>query len=401
MKICIICPLWGYFGGREQYLIDVVEELTKRGHTCCVIYEELTNRPVTYETTLGVTKFNIPNLTEFESSLDSQYSKVLRSILDKEKPDVILANDLKNISFLSLLIDYGKLVTMTHYGWLFCLRNVRILYLSRNACHRKMNFRCLLHGCFLRKAGKASVLPLRYNSFKELRKLINLYLQIPKHIVASRYMKNLFLDHGFHNEQVEIINLFAELPGSHYEHTVSKDPRVVFMGRIDRYKGVDFLLKALSRISSPFTCDIIGDGPFLLHCIKLSHKLGLEKSVNFLGWLSRDNARQYLYKASVIVVPSIMPEAFGMVGIEAMAYRKPVVAFDNGGISDWLEDGKTGYLVPSKDTIALATKIDYLLRNVDHADQLGIIGLQTAETKFNRNIHFGRLISLFEEIARR
>jgi len=213
-------------------------------------------------------------------------------------------------------------------------------------------------------------------------------------------MKELFLQHGFQDHQVKIINLFVDVPNSQDEPNLSRDPNVVFVGRIDRYKGVDFLLKSLSKIKASFKCNVVGEGPLLAHCKRLSRRLGLEKSVTFLGWLPREEAEVYLGDANIVVVPSVMPEAFGMVGLEAMAREKPVVAFDNGGISDWLEDGRTGYLVPSKDTAAMADRIDFLLGNPEHAQQLGNAGRQSVERNFNKRKHFDRLIGVFEDACR-
>lgn len=401
MKICIICPQWGYFGGREQYLIDAVDELSKRGHVCFLIYEELTKKSVTSTTAKNILKYCIPILGELETNIDMHYAKMLRHILEKERPDVVFINDIKNIVLLKYLVEYGKLVAMMHYGWLFCLRNVRVLYFSRNACYQRLSLKCFLHGCFFRKSQKASRILLCYNSLKKHLILIRLYMRIDRHVVASSYMKNLFLQHGFKDYQVEIISLFTETPMFHVGKSVIKEPVIVFIGRIDRYKGVDCLLMSLCNIKLPFKCFIVGEGSFLPHCKKLSHKLGLEKSVTFLGWLPREDTKTYLKDASIVVVPSIMPEAFGMVGLEAMAYGKPVVAFNNGGISDWLKDGVTGYLVPTKNLTTMTKKIDYLLRNPEHAHELGVAGRHSVEQMFDKGKHFNKLIRVFEDACRR
>lgn len=400
MKILVVCPLWGYFGGREQYLIDVVEELTKRGHTCCVAYAELTNIPVKNGTAVSVIKYNIPSLTDFESSKDPQYVETLNSILDQEKPDLVFLNDIKNFLLLRALIHYGKLVIMSHYGWLFCLRDNRTLYFSRNACYRTLGFSCLFHGCFLGKPIRQSEKIFRFNSLKKLKRLASVYSKINKHLVTSQYMKNLFSKHGFNDEQVKIIELFTELPSLQNNTKNKEEPNLLFLGRIDRYKGVDLLLKSLSNIQSSFNCNIIGDGPYLSYCKKLAIKLKLVDSVHFLGWLPREKTRPYLQSARVVVVPSIYPEAFARVGLEAMSYGKPVVAFDSGGISDWLLDGTTGYLVPPKDTVDLANKIDYLLSNPEHARELGKAGRLLLKTRFDKNRHFDRLLKIFEETLR-
>jgi glycosyltransferase involved in cell wall biosynthesis len=212
-------------------------------------------------------------------------------------------------------------------------------------------------------------------------------------------MKDVFLQHGFAEEQVEIMWYPTALPPLRDDCDTNGETNIVFLGKINRYKGVDYLLRALSKIRSPFSSYILGDGPCLAKCQRLSRKLGLSGVVRFVGWVPHQEIKRYLQRASVVVVPSIWPEPFGIVGIEAMAYAKPVVAFDVGGIPDWLLDGETGYLVPPKDVTGLAKKIEYLLENPAQARALGAAGRRLVIKRFNKTAHFDRLLSVFQEAA--
>jgi glycosyltransferase involved in cell wall biosynthesis len=401
MIIGIICPLWGHFGGREEYLIEVVEELTKRGHSCFVIYGQLTGRPPKIQTAAKIRTYSVPSVSVFKSSRDRSKAAAFQRIIAAEKPNILLVHDIKNFSILRLVRDFRKSIAVFHYGWLFCLRNVRILYSSRKACYRRLGMACLGHGCFVRKNDMPTGSRLCYNSLRDLKKLIRLYRRFDHLIVTSHYMRDLFVQHGFQESRLEILGLF---PRDGIAADVSPEftrPHILFIGRIDRYKGLDFLLKALAKIQSPFICQIIGEGPFLPRCRELSRRLGISPRVEFLGWLSRESIRPYLEKARLVVVPSLMPEAFGLVGLESLAFGKPVVAFDNGGIADWLRDGHNGYLVPSKDTVNLADRIDRLLRNPELAQELGERGLRVVEKTFNRELHISRLIRTMEQLSTR
>jgi glycosyltransferase involved in cell wall biosynthesis len=212
-------------------------------------------------------------------------------------------------------------------------------------------------------------------------------------------MKNRCLQHGFRPEHLQVIGQFTDVQPDPEDSVNEATPVVLFMGQIDRYKGVDYLLNALALVRAPFECVIIGTGPYLSYCRDLMAKLGLTDAVQFLGWLPRDETKAYLRSARMLVVPSILPEAFGMVGIEAMACSKPVIAFDSGGISDWLQDGKTGYLVPAKDISMLADRIASLLQDPHKAAAMGREGRRLAMGTFNKEAHFDRLLSIFETIS--
>src|SRR6185436_14136288 len=116
------------------------------------------------------------------------------------------------------------------------------------------------------------------------------------------------------------------------------------------------LLESLARLRSPFECVILGEGNHRSACQKLADKLGLGGRVQFPGYLPPEELKKYYCEGSVAVVSSVWPEPFGAVGLEAMRYGLPVVAFDAGGIKEWLTHGHNGYLVPWQDCAAFGQR---------------------------------------------
>lgn len=90
------------------------------------------------------------------------------------------------------------------------------------------------------------------------------------------------------------------------------------------------------------------------------------------------------------------PEPFGLVGPEAMAYARPVVGFRRGGISDWLSDGETGFLVEPGNVPELAQRIDQLLANPALAEQMGRMGRAYLERKFDPAVHCATIVATYE-----
>lgn len=399
MKVLIVCEKWGALGGKEQTTMDCVEGLEARGHECLVVYERVTDRPWAAGIAEGVPTYALPALSEYVDSQDARHAEAFRRILDREGPDVILLRDVLNLRMLRLLIDYARVLAIAQNCRIFCLRESKTFYFSKKPCNRKLGAGCLLHGCFLRKNAGLLRRGLRYNSLLQLMRVATLYQEIRHHVVDSHYMREVFLQHGFRADQVEVIGSFADVSPARDVNRKAGTANILFLGRIDRYKGVDYLLRALAKIEAPFTCTIVGDGPYLPLCRRLCRRLRLDGVVRFAGWVARDLTIDYLQAASIAVVPSIWPEEFGRVGIEAMANAKAVVAFDNGGISDWLHHGKTGYLVPSKDVPGLAGRLEELLRNPDRARAFGAAGRQVVETQFSRDAFFKRLIGALEKAS--
>jgi glycosyltransferase involved in cell wall biosynthesis len=144
----------------------------------------------------------------------------------------------------------------------------------------------------------------------------------------------------------------------------------------------------------PFECLILGDGNHRPYCERLCARLHLADRVQFRGFVPANELQKFYADASVFVVPSVWPEPFGMVGPEAMRYGLPVVAFDSGGIKEWLFHGENGFLAPRMDTRAFASHIENLLRNKELGRQLGCNG----RDRVNRVYPSSRQVDTLEQI---
>ena len=128
--------------------------------------------------------------------------------------------------------------------------------------------------------------------------------------------------------------------------------------------------------------DILGEGARTPFYKDLAKQMKLENKMNFHGFV--DNPQMFYQNADVVVFPSMWQEPFGLVGIEAMANSKPVVAFDVGGVRQWLENGKNGILVPERNTNAFANALDTLATDVQKRNQLGNYAKEFVEKHFTK-----------------
>src|SRR4030095_12504297 len=99
----------------------------------------------------------------------------------------------------------------------------------------------------------------------------------------------------------------------------------------------------------PFECLILGDGNHRSYCESLTKQLGLSDRVKFKGFVPQDELKSYYRECTVVALSSVWPEPIATVGLEVMRHGLPVVAFDVGGVSEWLVDGCNGFLVPWMD----------------------------------------------------
>ena len=198
-------------------------------------------------------------------------------------------------------------------------------------------------------------------------------------------------------ERRAIVPLFSTVPvarGSGHEAR----RRVVFAGRLVRPKGVDVLIRAARSVEMELV--ICGSGKRLEALRKLAARLGVGERVRFAGWLGAEQLAHELAEASVVAIPSLWPEPFGLVGIEALAAGRPVVASATGGVEDWLDPGRTGLSVPAGDIGALAGALAELLDDPRRQQSMGEAGRIAVGERFTERHHVAALLDAYETATR-
>ena len=158
------------------------------------------------------------------------------------------------------------------------------------------------------------------------------------------------------------------------------------------------MLEALAQVKTKFECVILGDGNHKAFCEELSKKLGLADRVKFKGFIPQDELKGYYRECSVVALSSLWPEPIATIGLEVMRYALPVVAFDAGGIEDWLIDGENGFLVPWMDRAKFAARVEQLLNDKPRAKQLGEAGLKFVSERYDFETYIGDLEKMFARI---
>jgi glycosyltransferase involved in cell wall biosynthesis len=178
-------------------------------------------------------------------------------------------------------------------------------------------------------------------------------------------------------------------------------PRLVCVGRMDRRKGFDIALKAFSRLIDRYSgirLALVGDGPVLAELKSFAVELGVAGSVDFAGWVSPENVPALMSEASVVVVPSRL-EAFGLTALEAAFLARPVVAFAVGGLTEVVEDGRTGYLVPPDSDMRLAEAIARMLDDPAAATKMGAEARSLAIRQFSWQRHVDSYDDLYARLC--
>ncbi len=172
---------------------------------------------------------------------------------------------------------------------------------------------------------------------------------------------------------------------------------VLFAGKLTAYKGVKYLIKAAKKI--PAEVLILGEGPERENLEQQVKNLALT-NVHFIGHLGMSNELNKFYKrASVFVAPSVWDEPLGLVILEAMASRTPVVVTRKGGIPLAVKDGVNGYFVRPRNSSEIVDKVNLLLTNDEMREKMAENARKIAVEKFSWEAIAHRFILMYMRFA--
>ncbi|MBE0649538.1 MAG: glycosyltransferase family 4 protein [Bacteroidales bacterium] len=220
-----------------------------------------------------------------------------------------------------------------------------------------------------------------------------LYPDIQKYFSKKRvyYCPNGIAESKFEKDQLEI--------GS------EKPVEILFLSNLIESKGVLVLLEAcliLKEKRIPFHCTYVGgEGDITSDYFnKKVSDLKLNKQVFYAGKKYGEEKAEAFEKANIFAFPTYYHnECFPLVLLEAMQQGLPVITTCEGGISDIVEDGITGYLVPQKDAVALAEKLEILINDSTLRHEMGAKGRARYEEQFTLNTFENRLTDILNSIV--
>jgi rhamnosyl/mannosyltransferase len=175
-------------------------------------------------------------------------------------------------------------------------------------------------------------------------------------------------------------------------------PSVLCVGRLVSYKGVEFLIRALESVKARLW--IVGSGPLEDSLKQLAQGKGLADRIEFLGQVSDEDLAAYYHACDVFVLPSITnAEMFGVVQLEAMACRKPVISTNLPTGVPWVnQHGKTGYVVAPGNAAELANGIQLLLDNPGLREEMGEAGRMRVERHFTSTRMAEAMLQVYQEM---
>lgn len=195
---------------------------------------------------------------------------------------------------------------------------------------------------------------------------------------------------------VAIHNGIKDIPSTLLADTLKQPPTLLMVARFEAQKDHHTLLKALTTLKAyDWNLLLVGTGRLMKVARKQVAQLGLLERVRFLGELL-DVAR--ITSGVQVLVLSSLWEGLPRSIIEGMRASLPIVATDVGGVSELVQDGVSGYLVPRRDSFALASRIAELIQNPQMRERFGRASRQLYESHFCFDFMYRSTLHVYREV---
>ncbi len=197
---------------------------------------------------------------------------------------------------------------------------------------------------------------------------------------------------------LEEFDSFPHIPSIRKKYNIADDEVLIgCIGRMERRKGQEYLLSAMRHIHRAKLLLLgLEDEEYSNRLKRICADFNIIERVIHIG--HRDDIPSVLKEIDIFVLPSLEGEGFPRVILEAMAARRPVVATDDAGNVEAVDDGRTGYIVPRGDIAALAEKISMLVADSRRRKTMGLAGRGRVERLFTIQKNVAKIQDIYREI---
>lgn len=402
MKILAVNKFYYMKGGSEAYYFSLNNLCIEKGYEIIPFsmkdeknfkskYEEYFINNISYANMNLKTK--IMNSAKMIYSVEA-YKKIKKIVKDT-KPDLahlhIFQHQLSPSIIQALRREGIPIVNTIHDLKIIC-PNYKML--NKNGiceeCKEGKYYNCFINSCI--KNSKLDSLVTMFEAY--LHKYLKSYLYVNKYICPSEFYRKKLLEFGIPENKVVHIPNYIDI--KQFKPCYEAQNYFIYAGRLSEEKGIKTLIKAMKYVKTSKLC-ILGAGPLeseLRNEVK-DFKLN---NIEFLGFKTGKELENIIRNSKFIIIPSEWYENCPMSVIEAMAYGKPVIGSNLGGIPELIQNEITGFIFSAGNEEEMASKINYLLDNPTRCRSMGKEGRMAAQKLYNKDIHFQKLNDIYKSL---
>lgn len=377
-------------GGMNRMVIDTVRRLRRAGHEVALVHGRGTER-------IEGTGYIYDDLDNRLLPRDSTALR-LEAILDDFAPDVIQLHGVENTLLDGWLAARRPTARFVHNHQFYCSGRRLTLGHPSMPCTRAHGRRCatshLLRGC---GSWNPAANFMRYRSVgRSLSALRSVHgLQVMSGTVREQLLAN-----GVPEGKVVKLPPFAPLAEPDRRPPLSAVRSVLHVGGLSGAKGVWMVVRMVRDLPPDVQLVLAGGGDEREMLEAHVRRRGLGNRVRIVGEPTPEQWSLLYRECTLVVMPVLWNEPLGLEGLGASVHGKPVVAFDTGGIREWLADGETGVLVPFGERGAFRDAVRSLLDDPARVQALGRRAREVGREQFGPERHMTALVEFYEKLRR-
>jgi glycosyltransferase involved in cell wall biosynthesis len=374
-------------GGTETYMYDLMEIQKEAGHDVKLF---------------GGGKFNtLPSfLLRFYNPL--VFFRFLELVNDF-KPDIIHAHNVMRTISPSVL-HVAKLkripVVMTVHDFQLVCPTTWFIFKDGKVCKYGFGKRCFFNRCYGSKKG---IFGVPYNFLQKIKVLLHRVIiknNVDFFITPSRFLSDS-VRKSLQIDDVQYIPHCLKIKKSK-KVNIPKEKTVLFVGRISEEKGVEHLVRIIPSLLEKIPdlkFVIVGSGPEEVNIRNQIKSLGVEDKVGMVCWVDKKDVNKFYRDSSMVVIPSIWTENFGMVAVEAMSQGKPIIVSKfTGGLKEHVKDGVNGYCVNVKNIKEFSSRIIEILSDGKKLKKFSEKSLKFSEKYLDKDQHLKDIEGVYRSV---
>jgi glycosyltransferase involved in cell wall biosynthesis len=309
------------------------------------------------------------------------------------------------------VVNGGRFIgTILQYAGFLKERNISLIHLNNSITrHHEWMYAAFLAGvpCVVSERGLPSYTAEDRLVARKLAMIVPMSRWIMNHMVAQGVAPgNIRVVYdGLPRENVHVPRMPEDIRKTY--GIMPHQPMIGIVGNIRQWKGQEIVVRALIEVHKAVPdviCFFVGtatvmDQPYYEHLQRLLKDHGIEGQVRFTGY--QPDPASFIRAFQVLIHASVSPEPFGMVVLEGMAQRRPVIGSRAGGVIEMIIEGETGFTFPPGDAEVLAKRIVELLRDPDRATKMGEAGYERLQRDFSLERYLESIHGVYEALLKK
>lgn len=377
-------------GGMNRMVIDTIRRLRSSGHEVALVHArrggQLEGTGYIYD--------------EIDGTAPPRENSALRleAILEDFSPDVVQLHGVANTELDGWLAARKPTVRFVHNHQFYCSGQRLTLERPPEPCRHAHGRACAARH-FTRGCGSwnPAINYLRYRAVgRGLRALRGLHgLQVMSGSVRRQLVAN-----RVPADKIATLPPYAPPPAGTRSEGYTSVRSVLHVGGLLGQKGVWMVVRMIRALPKDVQIVFAGGGAERELLESHVRRRGLGERVRIVGEATPEQWSLLYREATLVILPVLWNEPLGLEGLGAMAYGKPVVAFDTEGIREWLADGETGICVPFGGRRAFRDAVGGLLEDRDRLQRMGRRAHEVWREKFRPEHHLNALVAHYEKVQK-